>query len=238
VCTWGFFLKVKKKTKKETKKIHDSDQPFLEGVPSCICGHNRCYRGNSRGSSRRRTPWGTRACHIRPGGRIRRRRRYTPCCHAGSLRSSGTLVQTTFAFPATSGCGRTSCFRRRCGRCSRRCCRRPCRLADAVPPTPAAGSLAAALVACAPCSLPAWRRAATRGRWFVVGHFFHQVECCLGLNVFVRMDRVRRPAHADGLRHLLLAVAPPADQLKAVHHHSRCNCFPYLKLELCQVTQK
>ncbi len=114
----------------------------------------------------------------------------------------------------------------------------PAAVAAAVPPTPAAGSLAAAFVACAPCSLPAWRRAATRGRWFVVGHFFHQVECCLGVNVFVWMDRVRRPAHADGLRHLLLAVAAPADQLKAVHHHSRCNCFPYLKFELCQVTQK
>jgi hypothetical protein len=47
--------------------------PFLEGGASCSGVRTRPSRGNYRGSTRRRTPWGTAAGHDSPSGWRRRR---------------------------------------------------------------------------------------------------------------------------------------------------------------------
>ncbi len=51
------------------------------------------------------------------------------------------------------------------------------------------------------------------------------------------MNRVGYPALVDRLRHLLLAVAVPADQFKAVNDNRRRHGFPEVKFELGEVTQ-
>ncbi len=111
--------------------------------------------------------------------------------------------------------------------------------AAAAPSAPHAGSgasaAAAPVVARASCSLLALRGAAARGRRLAVGHLLHQIEGRFRIDMFVRMDRIRRPSSTDGLRHLLVAVTTPADQLQAVNHDSRRHHFPELKFKLCRI---
>jgi hypothetical protein len=114
--------------------------------------------------------------------------------------------------------------------------------AAAATPASCAGSgtgaaAVAPIVARAPCPLPVLSRPAVGGRRLAVGHLLHEVEGRLCVQMFVWVDQVHRPPRADGLRHLLMAVATPAHQLQAVHHDSRRHRLPELNLELSQITQ-
>jgi hypothetical protein len=74
---------------------------------------------------------------------------------------------------------------------------------------------AAAVVARAPGPLPVLSCPVASGRRLAVGHLLHKIEGRLRTQMLVWMNRVCRPSRADGLCHLLVAVATPADQLKA-----------------------
>ncbi len=77
-------------------------------------------------------------------------------------------------------------------------------------------------VAGAPRALPASRRRRLRsaGR----GNLLYKIQCHLGIDMPVGMDRIARPSSPHGL-HLLLHVAVlPADQLDPVQDRRRRQC--------------
>ncbi len=110
-------------------------------------------------------------------------------------------------------------------------------LSAAVDPPSTAAARAVTGVAGAPGTFPALCATGTAACRPAVGHFFHQVQGGFRIDMFVRVNRVGPPTRIDRLCHLLLAVAAPADQFKAVNDNCRRHGFPEMEFELGEVTQ-